>query len=64
MAGSDIRHSDRRDGVRIQLIGRTGQVKFKPSSSTDLIFTGKPTRRTQLLNPSPPEGTFYVYKRG
>lgn len=39
-----------------QLIGRTGHVKFRPSSSTDLIFAGKAGH--------PPTGTFYVYKKG
>ena len=47
-----------------QLIGRAGQVKFRPSKSTDLIFAGKPMRRTFDLNPTPPGGTFYVYKKG
>jgi cyclophilin family peptidyl-prolyl cis-trans isomerase len=47
-----------------QLIGRAGLVKFKPSGATDLIFAGQPHRRTALLNPTPPGGTFYVYKKG
>ncbi len=47
-----------------QLIGRLGLVKFKPTSATDLIFTGQPKRRTALLYPVPPGGTFYVYKKG
>ena len=47
-----------------QLIGRAGQVKFRPSKATDLIFAGKPMRRTFNLNPTPPGGTFYVYKKG
>ena len=47
-----------------QMIGRTGQVKFKPSKTTDLIFTGAPVRRSHLLYPKPPTGTFYVYKKG
>ena len=47
-----------------QLIGRAGQVKFKPSKATDLIFAGQPKRRTSDLNPTPPGGTFYVYKKG
>ena len=47
-----------------QLIGRAGQVKFRPSKSTDLIFAGQPKQRTPLLNPTPPGGTFYVYKKG
>ncbi len=47
-----------------QLIGRAGHVKFKPSSATDLIFGGQPKPRTPLLYPTPPSGTFYVYKKG
>ncbi|MGP0066068.1 MAG: peptidylprolyl isomerase [Isosphaeraceae bacterium] len=47
-----------------QMIGRAGQVKFRPTKSTDLIFTGAPQRRTHLLYPTPPKGTFYVYKKG
>jgi cyclophilin family peptidyl-prolyl cis-trans isomerase len=47
-----------------QLIGRAGQVKFRPTRSTDLIYAGKPKRRTSLLNPVPPGGTFYIYTKG
>jgi cyclophilin family peptidyl-prolyl cis-trans isomerase len=47
-----------------QMIGRAGQVRFKPSKSTDLIFAGKPERRAHLLYPTPPQGTFYVYQKG
>jgi hypothetical protein len=47
-----------------ELIGRAGQVRFRPSSATDLIFAGVPHRRTPMLNPTPPGGTFYVYKNG
>jgi cyclophilin family peptidyl-prolyl cis-trans isomerase len=47
-----------------QLIGRAGHVKFKPSGATDLIFAGQPHRRNALLHPTPPGGTFYVYKKG
>ncbi len=47
-----------------QMIGRAGQVKFKPSKSTDLIFAGAPQPRTFRLYPTPPQGTFYVYKKG
>jgi hypothetical protein len=43
-----------------QLIGRAGQVKFKPSSATTLIFAGTPGRSRNV----PPSGTFYVYKKG
>src|SRR5579883_2643800 len=47
-----------------QLIGRAGHVRFKPSTATTLIFAGVPHRRTALLNPVPPSGTFYEYKHG
>jgi cyclophilin family peptidyl-prolyl cis-trans isomerase len=47
-----------------QLIGRAGQVKFKPSTATDLIFAGQPKPRKRLLFPTAPGGTFYVYKKG
>ncbi len=47
-----------------QLIGRAGQVKFKPSKATDLIFAGQPKQRTPGNHPTPPGGTFYVYKKG
>ena len=48
-----------------QLIGRAGQVKFKPSTATDLIFAGTPGRATGLRTAkTPPSGTFYVYKKG
>jgi len=47
-----------------QLIGRAGQVRFKPSKSTNLIFAGVPHNRTAMLNPTPPGGTFYEFKRG
>ena len=47
-----------------QLIGRAGQVKFRPTRTTNLIYAGKPKRRTRMLNPVPPGGTFYIYKKG
>lgn len=47
-----------------QMIGRAGHVKFKPTKSTDYIFAGTPNRRTHMLNPTPPSGTFYVFKKG
>ena len=47
-----------------QLIGRAGHVRFKPSKATTLIFAGVPHHRTALLNPTPPGGTFYVFKHG
>jgi cyclophilin family peptidyl-prolyl cis-trans isomerase len=47
-----------------QLIGRVGHVKFNPSSATDLIFAGHPNPRKPLLFPTPPSGTFFVYKKG
>jgi cyclophilin family peptidyl-prolyl cis-trans isomerase len=47
-----------------QLIGLAGKVKFKPTKATDLIFAGKPRRRTALLNTLPPGGTFYRFVHG
>ncbi len=47
-----------------QLIGLAGKVKFKPSKATTIIFAGKPSNRTALLNPRPPGGTFYKYVNG
>jgi cyclophilin family peptidyl-prolyl cis-trans isomerase len=47
-----------------QLIGLAGHVRFKPSKSTNVIFTGVPRRRTHLLNPLPPGGTFYRFVDG
>jgi cyclophilin family peptidyl-prolyl cis-trans isomerase len=47
-----------------QLIGLAGHVKFKPSKATNLIFAGKPRRRTALLNPLPPGGTYYRFVDG
>jgi hypothetical protein len=47
-----------------QLIGLAGKVKFKPTKATNLIFAGKPRRRTALLNPRPPGGTFYKFIHG
>jgi hypothetical protein len=46
------------------LIGLAGHVRFKPSKSTNVIFTGVPRRRTHLLNPLPPGGTFYRFVDG
>jgi cyclophilin family peptidyl-prolyl cis-trans isomerase len=43
-----------------ELIGRAGHVKFKPSSTTTLIFAGTPGRAPNV----PPSGTFYVYQKG
>jgi cyclophilin family peptidyl-prolyl cis-trans isomerase len=47
-----------------QLIGLAGKVKFKPTKATTLIFAGKPRRRTALLNPLPPGGTYYKFVHG
>jgi hypothetical protein len=47
-----------------QLIGLAGHVHFRPSKSTTIIFAGKPHRRTALLNPVPPSGTFYKFVKG
>jgi len=47
-----------------QLIGLAGHVRFKPSNATNIIYAGKPHRRTALLNPVPPSGTFYKFTNG
>jgi len=47
-----------------QLIGLAGHVRFKPSKSTNVIYAGVPHRRTHLLHPVPPSGTFYRYVHG
>lgn len=47
-----------------QLVGLTGHVKFKPSAATNEIFASVPHRRTALLHPVPPGGTFYKYVKG
>ena len=47
-----------------ELIGLAGKVKFKPSKATDLIFAGKPHRRTALLHTLPPGGTYYKFVHG
>ncbi|MGO9463793.1 MAG: peptidylprolyl isomerase [Isosphaeraceae bacterium] len=43
------------------LIGRAGQVRFRPSSATRLVYAGVPSRRTALLNPTATSGTFYKF---
>ncbi len=43
------------------LIGRAGKVRFRPSTSTRLVFAGVPKRRTSDLHPVPPSGTFYKF---
>jgi cyclophilin family peptidyl-prolyl cis-trans isomerase len=47
-----------------QLIGLKGRVRFKPSKATNVIFAGVPRRRTALLNPLPPGGTFFKFVKG
>jgi hypothetical protein len=47
-----------------QLIGLKSRVRFKPSKATNVIFAGVPKRRTPLLNPVPPGGTFYKFIDG
>jgi cyclophilin family peptidyl-prolyl cis-trans isomerase len=47
-----------------QLIGLAGKVRFKPSKATNVIFAGIPHRRTLLLHPTPPGGTFYRFVHG
>ncbi len=43
------------------LIGRAGQVRFRPSSATQFVYAGVPKPRTALLNPVAPSGTFYKF---
>jgi cyclophilin family peptidyl-prolyl cis-trans isomerase len=43
------------------LIGRAGKVRFRPSTSTRLMYAGVPKRRTADLHPVPPSGTFYKF---
>jgi cyclophilin family peptidyl-prolyl cis-trans isomerase len=47
-----------------QLIGLKGRVHFKPSKASNIIFAGVPRRRSPLLNPLPPGGTFYRFIHG
>jgi cyclophilin family peptidyl-prolyl cis-trans isomerase len=47
-----------------QLIGLAGRVRFKPSKASNVIFAGIPRRRTALLNPTPPGGTFFRFVHG
>ncbi|MFI5459355.1 MAG: peptidylprolyl isomerase [Isosphaerales bacterium] len=47
-----------------QLIGLAGHVRFKPSKATNVIYAGVPHRRTHLLHPVPPSGTFYKFVHG
>jgi cyclophilin family peptidyl-prolyl cis-trans isomerase len=47
-----------------ELVGLAGGVRFKPTSTSRMIFAGTPGKRTPLLNAQPPKGTFYVLKNG
>ena len=47
-----------------QLIGLAGHVRFKPTKATDADLRRRATRRTALLNPLPPGGTFYKFVKG
>jgi len=47
-----------------QLIGLAGHVRFRPSKSTNVIYAGKLNRRSHLLHPTPPSGTFYKFVKG
>jgi cyclophilin family peptidyl-prolyl cis-trans isomerase len=47
-----------------QLIGLKGHVRFRPTKSTTEAFLGVPKRRTADLNPTPPGGTYFVFKKG
>jgi cyclophilin family peptidyl-prolyl cis-trans isomerase len=43
------------------LIGKAGNVRFRPSEATRLMFSGVPKRRTKYLHPVAPSGTFYKF---
>ena len=59
-----------------QLIGRSGNVKFKPKSGEDLMYAGQgsisryknwaayPSANGNIQPPSPPTGTFYKLVKG
>jgi len=49
---------------RNQLVGRMGQVRFKPTSTSSLIFAGISNGRNSYNRPNPPGGTFYKFVHG
>lgn len=46
------------------MVGRRGNVRFKPNSSTFLAFEGVPQPRNQRNRPQPPGGTYYRFAQG
>jgi len=49
---------------RNQLVGRAGQIRFRPTKTTSMIFAGVPHGRNQKNRPIPPGGTFYRFVNG
>jgi hypothetical protein len=47
-----------------ELIGRRGLVRFKPGSTTTLIFAGAPKPRTRDNVTVRPGGTYYRFVKG
>jgi cyclophilin family peptidyl-prolyl cis-trans isomerase len=50
--------------ARNQLVGLAGQVRFKPTKKTSMIFAGIPHQRNRHNRPTPPGGTFYRFVNG
>jgi cyclophilin family peptidyl-prolyl cis-trans isomerase len=49
---------------RNQLVGLAGQVRFKPTRTSSMIFAGVPHGRNKHNRPNPPGGTFYRFVDG
>lgn len=49
---------------RNQLVGLAGQVRFKPTKTSSMIFAGVPHGRNKKNLPNPPGGTFYRFVNG
>jgi cyclophilin family peptidyl-prolyl cis-trans isomerase len=49
---------------RNQLVGRKGQVRFKPTRTSSLIFAGIPHSRKPNGRPNPTGGVFYRFVHG
>ncbi len=49
---------------RNQLVGRAGQIRFKPTKTSSLIFAGVVHGRKPNGRPNAPGGTFYRYVNG
>jgi cyclophilin family peptidyl-prolyl cis-trans isomerase len=47
-----------------ELVGRKGHVRFKPTSTTALVYVGNANPATSHRHPTPPGGTYYRYVKG